>query len=162
MFSRSENECRRVRELLPARPDGALSPADTALAEAHLAGCPACAREAALLGEIGALLRRDPLPLSEVQLPTGEQLARSIIEAESQAPRSPFPRPRLLGWSVGLAAAAALAVVAVRAPQPRPQLPVVPAVTQPAASSGFWIEDDERTGRDVIVAPATALGQKGS
>ena len=150
-----------MRELLPARQDGALSPADIAFAEGHLASCPTCAREAALLGEIGTLLRRDPLPLSEIQLPVGEQLARSIIEAEALVPGWPLRYPRLVGWTAGLAAAAALAVTVVRPPQSRPQLPVVP-VTQPAASSGFWIEDDERTGREVIVATAAALSRRGS
>jgi anti-sigma factor RsiW len=153
--------------MLPARQDGALSAADTAVAEAHLAKCPDCAREAALLQEIGTLLRRDPLPLSQVTLPAGDQIARSIIEAEAVERRNGWRSlfanpPRTLGWTAGLAVAAALTVVAVRPPQTRPLAPAPPAVTQPASSSGFWIEDDERTGRDVIVAPAVGLGQRKS
>ncbi|MCC2667603.1 MAG: hypothetical protein K0Q72_74 [Armatimonadetes bacterium] len=162
MLSRPETgspACARVQGLLPALHEGALSAAEATEAEAHLSQCAACAREAALALEIGALLRRDPLPLSQASLPSGDQIARSIIEAEQsergRAWRLPWGvSPGVIDWSAGLIVVAALVLALFPRPHNPASSPSQPAVSPPAVTSGFWIEDDERTGRDVIVAPA--------
>jgi anti-sigma factor RsiW len=149
-------DCLRSQELISRAGDSALPAADTAWLHEHLAACPACAREARADEELRGLLRGDPLPVTELRLPSGEQIARSIVEAEA-APRR-LRRPVVLGWS-GAALATATAILLIVA-RPTPHHSEVEPVPTPAAAqpaTGFWIEDDERTGRDVIVAPAGTL-----
>jgi len=148
--------CEGWRELISRAADGTLGPSDEARLQAHVSECPACAAESRADGELRLLLRRDPLPLTEISLPSGQDIARTIREAEAPAHRRPV-RP-VWGWAGALTAtAAAVLLIVGRGPAPNAPSPLQspPAVTQPA--SGFWIVDDERTGRDVIVGPAVSL-----
>ncbi len=89
--------------LLAEHVDGALSPEDRALVEAHLASCAACAEEVALARE--ALAAAAGLP--QVDAPFGIA-QRALREVER---KRPFARPVV--WRVAGAAAAAAAVAAV-------------------------------------------------
>jgi len=143
--------CRPFLALLLREGDGELLPADEARLRGHLSSCAPCAREAERRSQIGLLLRRDPLPMDQVRLPTGEELARSVVEAAHSRPRtSGFPTP-WAGWAAGAIAGLAVLLFAVRAPAP-------PATTTPSSSTapisappGFWIDDDEQTGRTVLM-----------
>jgi anti-sigma factor RsiW len=142
--------CASARDLLLQEPDGALTPTEAALLRTHLARCPECAREAERGSQVGALLRRDPLPLKQARLPSGEELARSVVEA-AQGRQSPInltvPWVR---WAAGISAGLA-AIVLWHAPvlvsKPRPVQESAAAASHP----GFWIDDDERTGRAVLM-----------
>lgn len=150
------DNCKHWRELIARLGSGELLSAHEAALRAHLSACVACAREAAAHEELQAVLRRDPLPLAEINLPSGEQIARSIVEAE--ALRSGWSLRLTLGWSGAVLAVIAAVALGVRQPQRSsgPETPAMsPVAQQPAA--GFWIVDDERTGRDVVVGPAVSI-----
>jgi hypothetical protein len=96
--------------------DGALTPAEAAQVEAHLAGCPACRAELAQLRTTVRLVGG----VESVQVPDGFAAAvRGRLEQLSEAtPRPTWPRWRLalprVSWSWKTAAAAAsVALVAV-------------------------------------------------
>jgi anti-sigma factor RsiW len=103
-----------IRELLPERAGSALSAADLARVDAHLASCPTCTAELALIhaarravpatpaidiGRISARVVAATLAPSRPQLVTSE---RSVVRA-GRAPR--------MRW-IGLKAAAAVAIAA--------------------------------------------------
>ncbi len=97
-----------VADRLQALLSGALSPAEKAQAEAHLADCPGCREERELIASAMAIL--PPLPAIE---PRPGFAARVALNARD--PR-PAPFAQWLRWTAGgvaVAAAAALAVVAL-------------------------------------------------
>jgi hypothetical protein len=82
----AQPECRQVRELLPALPDGDLPPADAARVQAHLSACDSCRREAAEFLGLGELLRAEAAP--EADLPAGAQAVAWILDREHRSAAS--------------------------------------------------------------------------
>ncbi|MFK3676898.1 zf-HC2 domain-containing protein [Microbacterium sp. NPDC090218] len=96
---------------------GALSTADRAEYETHLAQCPACrAAIAEIAPTLGLLSRIDPdraeslLGTADLEAPAPEHRARVLSLAAARA------RRRRRGWIAGLAAAAVIIVAAVAVP----------------------------------------------
>lgn len=96
-------DCRDCMRLSGRYVDGEAAPAEAAALEAHLEGCPRCARRIADLG----LLARAHAGLGEAALPEG--LARRIVAASRKAAAG----PALIagGRLAAIVAAAAAAVV---------------------------------------------------
>lgn len=144
-------ECASIRELLLREPDGELTAADATRLREHCTRCGACAAEAQRLDQLQRILRRDPLPLGEVRLPSGEALARSVVQAAQGSPRS----RRVLAPLAGLAALTTVALMAgmlgLRSPGPRAALLQPAAHLAAPAPEGFWIEDDEQSGRSILI-----------
>lgn len=155
MAFRGVGECNAWRGLISRGADGELGAVDEAGLQAHLSACAGCAAVVRVDAELRLMLRRDPLPLTEVRLPSGREIARSVLEAEPAAVRR--PGRRAWGWAGAVAAAAAVAIIGSRSPAPRQRViqAAPPAASQPVP--GFWIVDDERTGRDVIVGPSVSF-----
>jgi anti-sigma factor RsiW len=141
--------CATSRSLLLRAPDEELTAADDARLRAHLAHCPACAREAERSREIGQLLRRDPLPTSQVRFLPGVELARSVVEAARTRERRPST-PRWTGWAAAAIAGLATVLIVTRGVEVPPHPGPVPKATSTTAAPGFWIDDDEQTGRAVL------------
>jgi anti-sigma factor RsiW len=80
---RNGADCRKVAPLLPALPDGELSPSEAAQVQAHLAICPACRDEAQAFLGLGELLRQAPVP--EAHLPAGDQAMAWILSEDARA-----------------------------------------------------------------------------
>jgi hypothetical protein len=106
-----------IRELLPERAGSALSVADTARVEAHLAACELCASELALIQSARRALRVSPTidvrrittaVLSATAAPSRPQLVQSGARSAAVHRRPPL---RWVGWK----AAAAIAIAAAGA-----------------------------------------------
>lgn len=103
-----------VVDRLQALLSGALSPAEKAQAEAHLAGCPACRDERDLVAAAIAIL--PALPAIE---PRPGFAARVALNARD---RRPAPFAQWLRWTAGGVAVAAAAAAAVMVlPRQRPE-----------------------------------------
>ena len=104
-----------IRELLPERASGALSAADVARVDAHLAGCGLCVGELALIQSARAVLRREPridsarLAASVVARTAGTP-SRPVLVAHPGGNRRVYGA-RWIGWK----AAAAVAIAAAGA-----------------------------------------------
>ena len=147
--------CGTFRDLLLREPDGELSPADNARLRAHLATCAACAREVKRSMQVGQLLRRDPLRPDQVRLPSGDELAQSVVEAANSRVR-PVNTARWAGWAAVAAAGLAVMLLVVRGVETPPRPGPAPAAATAAAPPGFWIDDDEQTGRAVLMNSPSA------
>ena len=137
-----------IRELLPERAGGAVSAADTARVDAHLADCARCRSELELIQAARRVLRASPsIDLTRIASavidatarPSRPQLVTSAVRA---APESGRGQLRWVGWK----AAAAIAIAAagagafavwssVNESAPLPNGATV-AVAQPAARLG--------------------------
>jgi len=101
-----------IRELLPERVSGALSAADLARVDAHLASCELCTSELALIESARRVLRRTPqVDLARIAV---------AVRATTASPARPVlvgggahvaPRPARTRW-IGWKAAAAIALAA--------------------------------------------------
>lgn len=148
--------CAAVRDLLLRDPEESPRAAATVHLQEHLSRCTTCAAEAEREERVRSLLRRDPLPFTQVRLPSGHDLVSGVAEAANREVRSSRSRLTMLRWTTGLTfsllALFGLARLPSRGlPTPAPQTQV-PAST----TSGFWIDDDERTGRTVILESHSA------
>lgn len=141
--------CASAQEWLLRDVDGELTPEESARLREHQSHCARCAMEAARLAQIGTLLRRDPLALTQVRLPSAEALARSVVEAENSRPRR--ATPALARWAAGAVAALGVTFLLTHSPALRPGRQGNVAPVRSAAPAGFWIEDDEQTGRTVLM-----------
>lgn len=121
-------DCDGTLERLDDYVDGALDEAAFQEVELHLAGCAGCAAEHRMLREL--LQRASELPRA---VAPPRDLWPGI--AERLAPR----RPSASLWTVGLAAAAALAVAVTMLSRPHPGAPPAspPAVPVAAAAAGL-------------------------
>lgn len=150
-------DCRKVMALLPGLPDGELPPEVLAAVDAHLDACPVCRAEAAAMRQLSAVLREEPLP--GVELPSGVRVAAWVLEADAQ-PSRPWWRSLSLRWAAGgLAALGAAAVLVLVRPNLSPPRPRVPPAVQPVPEEALptlVVVDDERTGRQVVLAPQPA------
>lgn len=96
--------CADVSDLLPDRMGGRLTAVEAALVDGHLAGCAACAGEAALLRALGAARPEPPADLA----------ARIGVAARAVRPRIGSDAPPARAWPVrrwAIPATAAAAVV---------------------------------------------------
>lgn len=102
-------ECDRTRMALGAYVIGALEPAERVEVDAHLAGCPACREDLALLADLPAVLGRlgesDALAAGATQVEPG-MVERSLAELRRRR-RSGGIRRRLVAVAAGVAIAAA-------------------------------------------------------
>ena len=128
--------CREARKRFDEWLEDSLSPRAQDELQAHLAGCPGCARELAAIGRLRAELRRLPVPALRPGF-TAEALAavRARAAASAVGTASALQRPRRtrrlrwrrlelwLGATVGAAAAAVLMVVLLGGPQPELEAP---------------------------------------
>jgi anti-sigma factor RsiW len=131
--------------------DGELTAAEATRLREHRARCAACAREAERLGQLQRVLRRDPLSLTEVHLPSGEALARSVVQAAQGSPRNCWVLAPIAGLAALSAIALAAGMLGLRAPASR-AVSVMPVAHLAApAPEGFWIEDDEQSGRSILI-----------
>lgn len=109
MKEKSGMACERVEALLGAYVDGELNRAQTAAVEAHLGGCPACARRLAELKELSALVADatagEPLP------PTLHASVMRVVSSERPAQVRTRRAPRWRRWSTVLACCICLVVV---------------------------------------------------
>jgi anti-sigma factor RsiW len=99
-------DCMRARELLEDELDGALAPDEARALEEHVAACPACARERALLAEVDAVLSETPVGSAPRWLPMA--VARAIAR-ESVVERRVEP----LVVGIASAAGAVSTVIAI-------------------------------------------------
>lgn len=102
-----------IRELLPERASGALSAADLARVEAHLASCGMCASELALIQSVRAALRHAPAIdvariAGAVRAATSTPTRPVLVDAAGARSARRFTRSRWIGWK----AAAAVAIAA--------------------------------------------------
>jgi predicted anti-sigma-YlaC factor YlaD len=128
----SEARCEMVRELLPDFVGARLVPADAALVEAHLAACPECAREAALVR--GLFVARPSAPAV---------LAGRIESAARAARRHGYHA----WWGVAAASVAAVALGIGVISNGRPTVEVAGEVEVPGMVAGveegsLWVADD--------------------
>ena len=125
MTTTTTMDCDRALEALDDYVDGTLGEAAFQEVELHLAGCADCAAEHRMLREL--LARAAELPPS---VAPPRDLWPGI--AERLAPR----RPAASRWTMGLAAAAALAVAVTMVSRPGPETPAgTPAGTPVAAAA---------------------------
>jgi anti-sigma factor RsiW len=102
-----------IRELLPERASGALSVADLARVDAHVAGCAMCSDELALIRSARSALRREPRVdvariAAAVQRATAAPARPALVGGGSRPART-LSRSRWIGWK----AAAAVAIAAI-------------------------------------------------
>ena len=102
-----------IRELLPERAGGALSAADIARIDAHLADCALCAEELALINTARRTLRYAPSIdvgriTSRVVAATAAPSRPQLVRSSGEATIRPASRLRF----IGLRAAAAIAIAA--------------------------------------------------
>ena len=106
----NELDCRKASELLPDRAAGTLQPGTAEWLDAHLAACPRCAAELALVQRLHAGAATPPI-----------DLAHRVREALRHPEAIPALRPARTGWLaaarthravVGLATAATLVLAA--------------------------------------------------
>lgn len=106
-----------IRELLPERGGGALSAADMARVDAHLASCALCRSELALIQAARRVLRVSPsidvarIASAVIEATTAPSRPQLVASAMRAAPPPVRPRLRWVGWK----AAAAIAVAAAGA-----------------------------------------------
>ena len=106
-----------IREMLPERVGGALSAADMARVDAHLASCVLCRSELALIQAARRVLRVSPsidvarIASAVVEATTAPSRPRLVASAMRAAPSPVRTRLRWVGWK----AAAAIAVAAAGA-----------------------------------------------
>ncbi len=106
-----------IREMLPERVGGALSAADTARVDAHLASCALCRSELALIQAARRVLRVSPaidvarIASAVVEATTAPSRPQLVGSAMRAAPSPVWTRLRWVGWK----AAAAIAVAAAGA-----------------------------------------------
>lgn len=96
--------CQQIEPLLPSFVDGVAQSGDAALVAAHLSGCPACQRSAAVQASIRRVLQSQAAELSPMAPPGLRTRIAAIARAE---------RPEaagILGWRGRLSAFAAAAV----------------------------------------------------
>jgi Putative zinc-finger/FecR protein len=101
--------CPRLFEAAALR-DGRLSGAEVARFQAHLKGCPSCAREARALEALGDALRA-PAPADTDELHVRRERTRLL--AAFDASLVPAPRSHARLWLTGAAACVVLAALAV-------------------------------------------------
>lgn len=106
-----------IRELLPERAGGALSAADVARIDAHLAECALCTEELALIHAARRTLRSSPAIdlariTSRVVAATTAPSRPQLVRSTSEAPVRPSPRLRWVGWKAAAAIAIAAAGIA--------------------------------------------------
>lgn len=127
-------DCRRVRELLEDELDGVIAPDDARSLHAHVATCPACAREHALLAEVDAALSEAPVGQAPRWLPMA---VLREIERESVVERRVEP------IAVGIASAAGVlstVFAVVRATGPAAAGPLREVTSRAAAGVGSFME----------------------
>lgn len=126
------NDCRRVETLLSAYIERESSPAETRFIDGHLTACPACRERTAEVESLAKRLRF--LPRIEARPGFTERVLADALERPVlglETPVVPAPRSRWDGWTAGLAAAAAIAVLAVTlGPRLRP------SASEPVAANG--------------------------
>jgi anti-sigma factor RsiW len=127
-------DCGRARELVEDELDGALAPIDARALEEHLASCPTCARERALLAEIDAALSEAPIESAPRWLPMA--VAREIAR-ESAVERRVEPIAVGVAAAVGVASAA---VAIVRAAAPSVAGPLGNAASRVIKGLGSFME----------------------
>ena len=152
-------ECRDAERLLLALPDGELDPREAAELQTHLDVCPRCRVEAENLRRFRDLLRAEPRP--DVPLPSGAEMLDRVRRHARRSPWSVF-RPAWLApaFALGLAA---LAISLQMRPHPaRGPHPPVAESAQPGPPPALFVVDDERTGRQVLLAPAPTPAGGGS
>ncbi len=119
--------CRLLKQWLPEYPDGNLPAFLRRLVGAHLAGCPACRHELAVLKEVEAAIRATPVkdPGPEFWDAFNRQLHLKLAQA---APAAPAPRRFKIPYYLLGAPALAVLVLWIAAHLTEPQTPVL---TQP-------------------------------
>lgn len=153
------DDCDTMRPLLQASQDGELLPVESARLQSHLATCQACAREARELQSLTGFLRNELDP--EVPLPAGAAIVGRILER----PVRPAWRPRFGAFAVpALVALAAVALILPRLVDPLPHSGIRPgppvAVMETAHVPELVVLDDERSGRQVLLAPAVTSARQ--
>lgn len=102
----SQREHEIVTELLPWYSEGTLNPAETALAEKHLEGCPSCRETLAQCHRLGAAFamrgEADAWQPSEAHF---ERLLAMVGQAEEADARAQQPPKKARNWRAGLDAA---------------------------------------------------------
>ncbi len=152
-------DCDRVRPLLPSLRDGSLGPAVLDSVRAHLQLCERCAAEVRGYERLGSVLHGLPLPA--LRLPSGEAVAARILSTRERPNPTTlsFPRPR---WAMALAGAALGGALILRLAGIRPEpLPEVGPRTGGAPLQALVLVDDERFGRQVLLAPMEAPSEGG-
>ena len=155
-----------IRELLPERASGALSAADLARVDAHLASCGMCTSELALIESARSVLRRAPeLDVARIAVAVRAATAapaRPVLVGGSRvAHRS--ARSRWIGWKAAAAVALAAAgggtmLVWQRADdRSAPTSVVATAATTPASTS-----IEPVTGVSTTVATVQPAGSTGA
>jgi anti-sigma factor RsiW len=109
---------RHPREELDLLVDGRLTPERRSQVEAHVAGCERCRRALDAMRSAKAVLR-DRLPEREVPATLSARVTAALdrVDRESGPPARAFPVARRVALGLGLAAAAALAVLLLREPR---------------------------------------------
>lgn len=134
----NETRCEMVLERLPDFAGGRLSPAEVAVVEAHLQGCPECSAEAGLLGLLYAAR------------PSAPEAVVARIEQAARAPRRSVHRP-WWGLAAASVAAAALGIGVMAKDPPTAEEVEVPAMVAGAEETSLWVADDG------VIAGAPAL-----
>jgi len=108
--------CTEIVSLLVAEPDGTLSAAELARLETHVAGCPDCRRQRALLRATPVALRIATSTFSVPSVPAewSELRARLLGEPGGTATHRRQRRP-WFAWSLPIAAVGAAAAFAILA-----------------------------------------------
>jgi anti-sigma factor RsiW len=153
-------ECRRVARRLPALPDGEIGPTEAAAIQAHLAACPACAQEARKMMRLGDRLREHPVP--DPGLPTGADAVAWMLQREKACSTRPerwrlsalaaahrlVPTAVLVALILGAALVARPLLLKRHGARQEPGLDA-----RPKPGMTLVIVDDERMGRQVLLAP---------
>jgi anti-sigma factor RsiW len=109
----TDMDCREARQALGVYVVGAIDPAERALVDTHLAGCPACREELAGLAGLPALLGRVPRADAELLALDDERL-RAMDEPSPELLRSLLrqvdARRKARRWRAVVAAAAAVVI----------------------------------------------------
>ena len=134
----NEARCEMVRERLPDFIGGRLAPADAALVEAHLGGCPECGDEAALLRLLFAARPAAPA-----------ELERRIEGSTRRARRGAY-HP-WWGLAAASVAAVALGIGVMSRDTPAVEEVEVPGIVAEVEETSLWVADDG------LVAGAPAL-----
>lgn len=127
--------CADLQVLLSLRAAGALEPAEEAIVERHLAGCPACSVEAARDAEVLGLARLPPVTEHERRAVADVPAALISSVRRSGARRFAWRRAAAVAGAIAAAAAIVAAPALLR---PRP--PEAPA--KAAAAAATWQTPD--------------------
>lgn len=160
--------CRTAQRLLSAERDGALTPAERAGLDAHLAECAECrqaraAIAAAITGWQQATARVEVPDVEVAWQDIRREIRQSQPEKSEAAARRGWAVPALWRWSVSLGAAAALAAVLALGPSwmedsPEPTVAVARAETaradfvEVAKDSSSMVYVDDKSGWLVVWA----------